>query len=608
MLPQGKDFTIFQDEFIKAILINILPRKREVQVSSLVKNYFPGVANKKVRKILSEFAEYVKISSEWVRNDNLDLKAIFDKLNIIPEKICSYQSMLVGLWLHNQSGVNLLKSATRLYVQIKKLNGEMTKLIAERIESELLKTPWGKISKIREAHKTGTDIDGQNLSNKQNKPNKETEKNKIGGTVADLRTVPLSRLKQILLEFNTPEDQIDTLSRWQMVGVVKELANRRSDQNAKISRLYARGYRNKNQEALETYKKRYQEAFDNNLSEISKTVKTSKSLEVNSNEIADDLESLLEFADINEEEEDELNSNQTNKNETGFHSTGDPKELIPYGVCTYLTNINWKEYGFGNLPMRKACKYIHISLNETGVDVKVEWKHDLDQNVFIDLGSTFQYPYDYIILNDRKKKIKEKLRRRKNPKPGTKIPKCLGYVPSHTFILFHEENKQLNFVISPEFAEQINAAHNQFEEYLRVHPQTSVKISNSRSSHSSHKKEKHKNTSKGTKDKKRQKTPQESLNNYFYHVIKKCFINFEGYNETKPNPNTPSISNLRAKCKAKDYKKKSDFLEDIHKLSDFYKTDKYKEAYNKAQIFFKSSRCKARFYESKIKKNGVISL
>ena len=54
-----------------------------------------------------------------------------------------------------------------------------------------------------------------------------------------------------------------------MVGVVKELANRRSDQNAKISRLYARGYRNKNQEALETYKKRYQEAFDNNLSEIS---------------------------------------------------------------------------------------------------------------------------------------------------------------------------------------------------------------------------------------------------------------------------------------------------------------------------------------------------
>ena len=206
--------------------------------------------------------------------------------------------------------------------------------------------------------------------------------------------------------------------------------------------------------------------------------------------------------------------------------------------------------------MRKACKYIHISLNETGVDVKVEWKHDLDQNVFIDLGSTFQYPYDYIILNDRKKKIKEKLRRRKNPKPGTKIPKCLGYVPSHTFILFHEENKQLNFVISPEFAEQINAAHNQFEEYLRVHPQTSVKISNSRSSHSSHKKEKHKNTSKGTKDKKHQKTPQESLNNYFYHVIKKCFINFEGYNETKPNPNTPSISNLRAKCKAKDYKKK----------------------------------------------------
>ena len=195
MLPQGKDFTVFQDEFIKAILINILRRKREVQVSSLVKNYFPGVADQKVRKLLGEFADYVKISSGWVRNDNLDLKAIFDKLNVTPEKICSYQSMLVGLWRLNQNGVNLLKSAPRLYVQIKKLNGEMTKLIAERIESELLKTPWGKISKIREAHKTGTDIDGQNLSNKQNKPNKETEKNKIGGTVADLRTVPLSRLK-----------------------------------------------------------------------------------------------------------------------------------------------------------------------------------------------------------------------------------------------------------------------------------------------------------------------------------------------------------------------------------------------------------------------------
>ena len=141
-----------------------------------------------------------------------------------------------------------------------------------------------------------------------------------------------------------------------------------------------------------------------------------------------------------------------------------------------------------------------------------------------------------------------------------------------------------------------------------MHPQTSVKISNSRSSHSSHKKEKHKNASKGTKDKKRQKTPQESLNNYFYHVIKKCFINFEGYNEIKPNSNTLSISNLRAKCKSKDYKKISDFLEDIHKLSDFYKTANYKEAYNKAQNFFKSSKCKARFYESKIKKNGVISL
>ncbi|EAX93593.1 hypothetical protein TVAG_407780 [Trichomonas vaginalis G3] len=98
----------------------------------------------RIRDIIRNFAKPVKQHgiSFWVPKPDLD--RLFSGLYIYPEDVCSYQSMLAGLKKLRRNGVHFLVKSKNIYRHIQSLEGDLTKQIAERIELELLRTPWSR--------------------------------------------------------------------------------------------------------------------------------------------------------------------------------------------------------------------------------------------------------------------------------------------------------------------------------------------------------------------------------------------------------------------------------------------------------------------------------
>ncbi|OHT13549.1 Bromodomain containing protein [Tritrichomonas foetus] len=526
MAPSSKTTQRFQEDFMKAILINIfrgtsqVQARKRVQVTQIQKYYFPEANDQKLRKILKTFANFFREQGNgyWQKQPKENLDQHFQKLNLTPENVCSYQSMLIGKWRLKESGINILTSSPRLYLQIKKLNGEMTRRVAEKIELELMKTPWAKTSSFCGAYRSNalemTNADGQLVFRKKSRrqktenPDLMVNKRQLAGTTADLRTLSLQALREKLLALGVPLSQIQEKPRWKQVDLLRQLANRQKqdDPSSKIAEFYARGPRNEYQATLERYKQQYQATFENNLNFISTTEERIEETEdFDDGNLLDDIELEMMHADQIEEEEEDIyekddSTSQQTRTQPKFQSSGDPKELVPYGICTFPTTIDWTQYGFdANVGKRTVVKLIHIALNETGVDVHVEWKRSQFQigetrkksNVFTDSGQQ-TLDFESRILFERKRLIQDKLRRRKQivkSKPNNS--NSLGYIPSHTFLLVHEDsNGQFKFQITPDVVEQIRKAKNKLKEYGSLssshsHSSSSHSSSYSHSSHSS---------------------------------------------------------------------------------------------------------------------------
>ena len=173
--------------------------------------------------------------------------------------------------------------------------------------------------------------------------------------------------------------------------------------------------------------------------------------------------------------------------------------------------------------------------------------------------------FDESILMKRKKEIQEKLRRRNQKQSKNSKVQCLGYIPSHTFLLVHEDgNGQFRFELTPDVVKQINDAREMYQDYER----------NGRSSHffaSSYG-----NSSSNPEIARPQKKKSIDI---FNDELKKAinekgkddFLRFYSAKDAPDGKKIPTLKAIALKCEKREYKNVKDFINNKAEIKSFYK-------------------------------------
>ncbi|KAK8876115.1 hypothetical protein M9Y10_006303 [Tritrichomonas musculus] len=506
MRPSTKEMQDFQLLFIKALLINIFrgteqyPGRRKIQVSQLQQEFFPGVNEPKLRQVLRCLAKYKRKQGNvyWKRKDLESLNKQFASLEITPELVCKYQSMLVGLHKLRKNGVNIITRSKRVFQQIQNLHGELTKKVACKIEAELMKTPWARTENFNKAfqgHAVQIEHadDGSQIMRSKSRRRKgehisidgkeqpEITKPKLAGTDKDLRSLTLRELREKLMASGVQPQLIDEMSRWKQVDLLRKVANRQKEDGNKseLAQNYSRGPRNDYAASLDQYKKQYQQTFETNLSFINTQNAIDNDELLDDGNILDDISLQMTRDAQDDEDNEDLFELQEEMNQPTIHgSDGDPPELIPYGIYTYPTRIDWEKFGFANTTMRTVAKLITVSWNRIdGLHVELHWKRSPPQiealmknpNVYQDQGQkapmSSEDLEEYILKNQRKT-LQDKIRRTKqaihNKGSKTMVQSYLTVRQQLPLINDRDGANNLTFHLTPEIMQKISEASERF--------------------------------------------------------------------------------------------------------------------------------------------------
>ena len=499
--PATKTAQDFHLSFIKAILVNIFrgteqyPGRRRIQVSQIQHEFFPSVNEPKLRQVLHGFAKFYREQGNgfWERKE-VNLDETFQRIEITPEMVCRYQSMLVGQWKLRENGVNILTKSKRVFQQIQNLHGELTKRVAGKIEIELMKTPWARtdnFTKAFQGHALQIEHteDGQQILRSKSRRGKSRSadgkepaaqtKRQLAGTRSDLRKLTLAELRELLLQLGAQPSEIDSLDRWAQVDLLRSLCNRQKQDGTESDLIchYARGPRNDYAASLDAYKKQYQQTFDNNLLFIRTKNAQGTDEQFDDGNILDDI-SLQMMREAREDEDNDDFDLSEEESKPAYVSDGDPPELVPYGIYVYPTKIEWDKLGFANCPMRTVAKLITISwTREEGLRVDLHWQrspHQIEKlqrnpsNVYPDQGQkmpTQNEDLEEHLLKNSRKAILDKIRRTRQAvkQKGPKTPVQSYLAVHHRLPLVNDTGpSNLTFKLNPEIIQKIQEASDRF--------------------------------------------------------------------------------------------------------------------------------------------------
>ena len=544
MRPNTKESQKFQDGFIKAILLNIFrgteqyKARSKIRMKQVRKEYFPHVKDTKLRKLLNTICHYNR--GVWsYKSDPVKLVKDFQDLGVTPEYVCLYESMLAGIWRLNQNGVHILTgtASSDLCQKIKKLNGEMTKKIATRIEKELMKTPWARTGNFQGSFQSSAmemeqADDGQQTFKKYARRNKEdgeaTGPIKVAGTDADLRRLTNDQLNSLIAEVSKdrgePVPNLHNMGRWDKVAIVREVATlTKNSEGSNLIKEYARGPRNDFQASRIKFKKQLQQIFDNNLEAIKSTTDLvdQSAADADGEDIFDDI-----AHDMDLEEEEDI-TEPSNAPRRILSSTGDPPQLQPNGICTTPTHIDWDSLGFAGCKMRKVVKLIRIALTTTSVDVSVEWLRSPNlvekwsQSPDVSSDPKIASEFKVAVLKEHKKiisRIHSALGKQRGEYqgPGRDIEyQYARFDPSNWIV--DETNTDYEFVLRPDIVSRIAEASERFRQvegrrHERRKNRTDQSPGHSKNRHSADGERRHKRHTKSP--------PLHRLNKYFRKIYK----------------------------------------------------------------------------------------
>ncbi|XP_020107589.1 transcription initiation factor TFIID subunit 1 isoform X2 [Ananas comosus] len=303
---------------------------------------FPNLTDAFVRKRLKHCADLKKGPNghlSWVKRRDFRIPSEEELRRILlPENVCCYESMQAGMYRLKRLGIQRLTHPVGLSSAMNQLPDEAIALAAaSHIERELQITPWNLTSNfvactnqdrenIERLEITGVgDPSGRGLgfsyvrvtpkapiSNSTAKKKSAAARggSTVTGTDADLRRLSMDAAREVLLKFNVPEEQIDKLTRWHRIALVRKMSSEQAASGVKVDATtlnkFARGQRMSFLQLQQQAREKCQEIWDRQVQSLSAVDGDENDSEAEANSdldsFAGDLENLLDAEELDEED------------------------------------------------------------------------------------------------------------------------------------------------------------------------------------------------------------------------------------------------------------------------------------------------------------------
>uniref|UniRef100_A0A0N5AW64 DUF3591 domain-containing protein n=1 Tax=Syphacia muris TaxID=451379 RepID=A0A0N5AW64_9BILA len=346
--PNSKRATLFVRDFLLAYIYRLFwasdqnPRRLKMED---IKSAFPHYAESSVRKRLKNCSDFKRLGqgpdqNYWVLRSDFRLPSKEEVLAMVtPEMCCAQYSMLAAEQRLKDAGYGEKYFFTP--------ENEEDSDDQVTIEDEIKCAPWnttrayiasmkGKClldqTGIADPTGCGEGFSYVRVSAKPQKAKEEVSnvpKRLVTGTNADLRKLPLKEAKEICRDYGVREEEINSLSRWEIIDVIRTLSTQAAKARSDFSGMarFARGNIRFNfADMQEKYKKFCQRTFDLQNHTIDTDFKTNFRTLSNPDALSTDEGSSLEDSD-NEELATEVESMlAANKGKKSI-STVDRKKL-----------------------------------------------------------------------------------------------------------------------------------------------------------------------------------------------------------------------------------------------------------------------------------------
>ncbi|KAG2317599.1 hypothetical protein Bca52824_020721 [Brassica carinata] len=336
---------------------------------------------------------------------------------VAPEDVCSYESMLAGLYRLKHLGITKFTLPASISTALAQLPDEAISLAAaSHIERELQITPWNLSSNfvacttqdranIERLEITGVgDPSGRGLgfSYVRAAPKvpaaagrmKKKEAACCGaptvtGTDADLRRLSREAAREVLLKFNVPDEKMAKQNRWHLIAMIRKL----SSEQAASGVLKRMSFLQLQQQARE----KCQEIWDRQLLSLSSCDDDESESENDMDSFVGDLENLLD-AEVCEE-------SNTSKNDKLDGVKGLKMRRRPYQVVTdEEVEDEAAEYAELRRLLMKDEEKKNMNAQFVRKDSVSAKKHIATQHdaSFLVSGSTFKDTTNFSVFKERK--------------------------------------------------------------------------------------------------------------------------------------------------------------------------------------------------------------
>ncbi|KAI1731322.1 bromodomain-containing protein [Ditylenchus destructor] len=279
--PNSKKAAIFSRDFLMAYIYRMFwdsddtPRRIKMED---IKETFPHQTESCIRKRLKQCADFkgkgtAMDQNYWVLRDDFRLPSKEDVLNMVtPEMCCAHWSMLGAEQRLRDAGYG------DKYFFTPENEDDTDEEAA--MEDELKCAPWNTTKAFLAAVKGVCILDqtgiadptgcGQGFSyvrvsqKAQKEEVPQVPKRVVTGTNADLRKLPLKEAKEICREYGLKEEELNSLSRWDIIHVIRTLSTQAAKARSDFTGMarFARGNIRVNYDLQEKYKQFCQERFE----------------------------------------------------------------------------------------------------------------------------------------------------------------------------------------------------------------------------------------------------------------------------------------------------------------------------------------------------------
>ncbi|KAL1192270.1 Transcription initiation factor TFIID subunit 1 [Cardamine amara subsp. amara] len=268
----------------------------------------------------------------WSKKDNFDKILPKNELKnlVAPEDVCSYESMLAGVYRLKHLGITRFTLPASISTALAQLPDEAIALAtASHVERELQITPWNLSSNfvacttqgranIERLEITGVgDPSGRGLGfsyvravpkapaaagHMKKKASACRGAPTVTGTDADLRRLGTEAAREVLLKLNVPDEIIAKQNRWHRIAMIHKLSSEHAASGVKVDTTtigkYARGQRMSFLQLQQQAREKCQEIWDRQLLSLSACDGDGSESENEANSdfdsFAGDLENLLD--------------------------------------------------------------------------------------------------------------------------------------------------------------------------------------------------------------------------------------------------------------------------------------------------------------------------